>query len=114
VPRHLWAGDLLLMPYSTACPTAAWMSPLKMFEYMAAGRPILASDLPAIRAILEPGRTAHLVPPDSGPALAQGVRELLADPVRAANLAAAARAEAVRYSWDQRVADIMAFVRGRP
>ncbi|MFH1060034.1 MAG: glycosyltransferase family 4 protein [Pseudomonadota bacterium] len=114
VPRYLWAGDVLLMPYSTACPTAAWMSPLKMFEYMAAGRPILASDLPAIRAILSHGQTAHLAPPDSGPALAAGVRALLADPARAAHLAAAAKAESARYSWDQRVADIMAFVGVRP
>lgn len=114
VPRYLWAGDVLLMPYSTACPTAAWMSPLKMFEYMAAGRPILASDLPAVRTVLAHGRSAHLVPPDSGPALAQGIRDILADPALAAGLAAAAKAEARRYSWDQRVADILAFVRERP
>lgn len=114
VPLYLWAGDILLMPYGAGCPTAAWMSPLKMFEYMAATRPILASDLPAIRQILEHGRTAWLTPPDSGPALAQGIREILADSARAGDMAAAARAKVEDYSWDRRVAKILDFVADRP
>ncbi len=114
MPLHLWAGDILLMPYGASCPTVAWMSPLKMFEYMAAARPILASDLPAIREILDHGRTAWLTPPDSGEALAQGVREILADPQRAGDMAAAARAKVEDYSWDRRVARILDFVAGRP
>lgn len=114
VPRYLWAGDLLLMPYGASCPTVAWMSPLKMFEYMAAARPILASDLPAIREILTHGRTAWLTPPDSGQALAQGIRDVLVDPQRAGAMAAAARAKVEDYSWDRRVARILDFVAGRP
>ena len=43
--------------------TADWMSPLKLFEYMSSGVPIISSDLPVLREILEDRRNALLVPP---------------------------------------------------
>ncbi len=62
--------DVLIAPYQEkVCvhggggDVATWMSPLKIFEYMAAGRPIVASDLPVLREILEDGRNALLVSP---------------------------------------------------
>lgn len=113
VPAHLWAGDLLLMPYGTACPTAAWMSPLKMFEYMAAARPIVASNLAALRNVLTHGANAWLAPPDGPQGLIEAVREILARPELAAGLAAQARLDVEQYSWDQRVARLMDFARQR-
>jgi glycosyltransferase involved in cell wall biosynthesis len=41
-----------------------WMSPLKLFEYMSYAKPIIASDLPVLREVLEDGRTALLAAPD--------------------------------------------------
>jgi len=46
------AADILLMPFPNFEQYRYFMTPLKMFEYMAAGRPIIASDLPSIREIL--------------------------------------------------------------
>ena len=74
-----------------------WMSPLKLFEYMAAGKPILASDIPALREILADGGTALLLPPGDVAAWAAAARALLADPARAAALGARARA-----AWGRR------------
>jgi glycosyltransferase involved in cell wall biosynthesis len=113
VPAHLWAGDVLLMPYGTSCPTAEWMSPLKMFEYMAAGRPIVASDLAALRNVLAHGVNAWLAPPDSPQGIIEAVRTLLAQPELAARLAAQARTDVERYSWDNRVARLMEFAAAR-
>ena len=62
--------DFLLMPYQAKVSigvsghdTGRWMSPMKMFEYMAAGVPIISSDLPALREILTNGKNALLVSP---------------------------------------------------
>lgn len=113
VPTHLWAADLLLMPYGLACPTVDWMSPLKMFEYMAAGRAIVASDLPAIKEVLTHGENAWLCAPDSGEALADAMKRLLKNPAQADHLAEKARAQVEGYSWDARVGNIMEFARRR-
>lgn len=64
------AMDVLLAPYerSVSTPggvdTSRWMSPMKIFEYLAAGRAVIASDLPVLREILEDGLTALLVDPE--------------------------------------------------
>ena len=67
-----------------------WTTPLKMFEYMAAGRPIVASDLPVIREVLEHGRNALLVPPDNLEAWETAVRTLITDASLRTGLAQAA------------------------
>src|SRR5262249_13241169 len=70
-PRWLAAAAVLVLPNSRAEPISArYTSPLKLFEYMAAGRPIVASDLPSLREVLTGGRNAVLVPPDDPGALA--------------------------------------------
>jgi glycosyltransferase involved in cell wall biosynthesis len=63
--------DVLLMPYQRSVSigvqgqdTARWMSPMKMFEYLAAGVPIISSDLPVLREVLENGKNALLVNPE--------------------------------------------------
>ncbi|OSM00036.1 glycosyltransferase family 4 protein [Magnetofaba australis] len=111
IPDYLWAADVLLMPYSREGATAEWMSPMKMFEYMAAGRVILSSDLPALRTVLRHGENAWLVAPDSGPALAEGMAALLDDSALAQRLAAKALEEIPQYAWQARVARILAFAK---
>ncbi len=70
IDRYRSSFDVLLAPYQRELRvdggqnTVRWMSPLKIFEYMATGKPMLASDLPAIREILVDGETALLCDPD--------------------------------------------------
>lgn len=106
VPRWYEQSDLVLLPYQPKIQTAATMSPIKLFEAMAAGRPIIASDLPTIREVLEPERTALLVEPDDLEAWLAAVRRLQKDPDLACRLAAAAKVQAAHYSWDQRARGI--------
>jgi len=119
VPGLLARFDLLLAPPAARVSSAAgreigrWMSPLKVFEYMAAGKPILASDIPALREILRDGATAVLLPPDQPEAWAAAVRELLRDRERAAALGTRARAALLgEYTWDVRAARILERLRG--
>ena len=113
---ELYAGfDILLMPYQTQVAvaggrsdTSAWMSPMKLFEYMAVGRPIVASDLPVLREVLVDGGNALLVPPAEVDAWVGAVRRLLDDSELACRLAAAARREQRRaYSWEARARAVL-------
>ena len=109
VSKYLWAADILMMPYSQHCPTADWMSPLKLFEYMAAGRAILATNLDTIQTILTDGVNALLVEPDSADSLTRGFEKLFNDPELRESLAANAKAEVKGFSWDQRVKNILEY-----
>ncbi|NIV99675.1 glycosyltransferase, partial [Candidatus Saccharibacteria bacterium] len=68
LPHFFTAFDILLMPYQKSVSvaggrtdTARWMSPLKMFEYMSTGKPIVSSDLPVLREVLVHEENALLV-----------------------------------------------------
>jgi glycosyltransferase involved in cell wall biosynthesis len=109
VPDYLWMADVLLMPYSTTCPTAEWMSPLKLFEYMAAGRPIIATDLNAIKRVLQHRETGYLVEPDSTDSLLAGLQTVLADNVLQQSLSLNTLREVKGLSWESRVRTIIEF-----
>ncbi|MEO5367839.1 MAG: glycosyltransferase [Magnetococcus sp. WYHC-3] len=110
LPPWLWAADCLLMPYGRDCPTMAWMSPLKMFEYLAAGRPLIASDLPVLGEVLRQHDNALLVAVDDAQALAAGVRWVCEHPDAARDLGRRAAACAPDYGWDRRVRRILDFI----
>lgn len=110
VPLWLAAADVLVLPNSAkAAISARYTSPLKLFEYMAAQRPIVASDLPSLRDVLQPNVNAVLVPPDDAEALAAGIRTVLAQPALAGQLAARAAADVLDYTWLARARAILAF-----
>lgn len=113
LPKYLLAADILLMPYTTrfSAHSFEYTSPMKMFEYLATGRPMVATDFPILHEVLEHGRNALFVPPDSGEALAQGVRHLLNNPELARRIGAAAKADAQRYSWAARAEAVIAWQR---
>jgi glycosyltransferase involved in cell wall biosynthesis len=83
------------------------MSPLKMFEYMAAGRPIVATDFPVVREVLRDGETAVLVPPDNAEALGEGIQRVLVSPGLCQRVARGARDAAQGYSWNARARTIL-------
>jgi glycosyltransferase involved in cell wall biosynthesis len=93
---------VLALPNPASAISTRFTSPLKLFEYMAAGRAIVASDLPSIREILHDGVDALLVAPGRADALAGAIRLLLGDPALAARLGSAASDGAPQYSWNRR------------
>ncbi len=102
VAELLKDADILTLPNPPSAISTRFTSPLKLFEYMAAGRPIVASDLPSVREVLHHEIDALLVPPGDHEAMAAAVERLLADPALSARLAEAALAAAPAYSWDRR------------
>ena len=102
VAEELRRAAVVVAPFLRAGMTERHTSPLKVFEAMAAGRPIVASDMPSSREILRDGENALLVPPGEAATLAAALRRVLADGGLARRLAAAAWDEAPRYSWEAR------------
>lgn len=113
LPKYLLAADILLMPYTTrfSAHSFEYTSPMKMFEYLATGRPIVATDFPILHEVLEHERNALFVPPDSGEALARGVQRLLHDAALAQRIGATAKADSYRYSWSARAAAVIEWQR---
>jgi glycosyltransferase involved in cell wall biosynthesis len=113
LPNYLAAADILLMPYARSilgssgdASSAAVASPMKMFEYMAAGRAILTSDLPVIREVLDE-HTAVFCPPEDIRAWQAALNDLLADPRLRTALAIQARREVEQYTWLARAEKIL-------
>jgi glycosyltransferase involved in cell wall biosynthesis len=102
VPELLARAFVLALPNPASAISTHFTSPLKLFEYMAAGRPIVASDLPSIREVLADGDTALLVAPGDAQALAAAIRRLDEDRTLAAELAGRALARSRDYSWSRR------------
>jgi glycosyltransferase involved in cell wall biosynthesis len=98
----LQAATVLVLPNPASAISTRFTSPLKLFEYMAAGRPIVATDLPALREVLRDGETAILVTPGDAGALADGIQRVVTDAPMAQRLAAAARVAVDDYTWDRR------------
>lgn len=107
-PEYLAASDILVSPHvPNPDGTPFFGSPTKLFEYMAMGKPIVASALGQISKVLVDGETALLVRPGDPEALAAGIRKLLTDPAAAEAVARNARQEAVlRYSWKRHVEEL--------
>ena len=88
-------------------------TPLKLFEYMAAGKAIVAPAVPNMERILKDNISARLVPPDDPEALGRALITLLADDQLRTSLGEAARKEAVeRHSWDRAVAELESILFG--
>ncbi|MCU7906634.1 MAG: glycosyltransferase [Candidatus Thiodiazotropha sp. (ex Epidulcina cf. delphinae)] len=111
VPHRQVAGlyaqsELVLLPYQSDLLHADGISPMKLFEAMAAGRPVIASDIPPLREILQHGRNALLADPTDPLSWEDAVKRLMRDPELACQLAAQARQDADAYSWPNRASGI--------
>jgi glycosyltransferase involved in cell wall biosynthesis len=111
VPARLSGAHVAVLPNSAASPVSSrFTSPLKMFEYMAAGVPIVATDVPAIREVLRHDNNAWLVRPDDAAELAAGIRDVCQSPSKAEALARRARQDVEGHTWEARAARILAFI----
>lgn len=103
-------AGLFVIPLLDSTTARLFTSPLKLFEAMASGRPVVASDLPSIREVLTHEKNALLVPPGDPQALAGAIERLLRDPGLGRILAANALEDVKAYSWDARAASIAASI----
>ena len=105
LPAYLFAADALVLS-STSRGTASdgtnhvdYSSPMKLFEYFAASRPIVTTALAGVREVAKDGDNALVVPLDDPEALARGINRTLTDPALAARLARGARRTAEQHTW---------------
>lgn len=107
VPEYLMAADVLVLPNSGKERISShYTSPMKLFEYMASGRPIVASKLPSIEEVLN-NTNAVLVDPDSPKSLAQGINSLVVDNALADKISNKSLDNAKHYTWTNRAKTII-------
>lgn len=117
IPLYLCAADVLVLPNSkkSSNPRAITysiydVSPIKLFEYMASNRPIIASDLPSIREVLD-DTTATFFQPDDSDDLAAKISGVLNEPAEAEAKADRAQRRAEEYTWDERARRVLEFMK---
>lgn len=111
VPSWLKAADILVLPNKKGYEESErCTSPLKLFEYLASGVPVVASDLPSIREIVTE-REVSFVTPNNPQALAEGIQELLENSKLSAQQVAAAEEKVKAYTWDAQARGILEHLR---
>ena len=107
--KYQKACDILLMPFPENEHYSYFMSPLKMFEYMASKRPIIATGLPTILEVLNQ-ENSLLVIPDDPKALAEGINKLIDNNALGEKISAQAYLDVKNYTWEKRVSEIIKFI----
>ncbi len=108
VPEHLAACDVLVAPFPKTEHYDLYMSPMKLFEYMAVGKPIVASRLRAIEEVVDDS-SAFLVEPGSAQALADGIVSAIGE--GASLRAERAQEKVADHTWDKRAERIANFIK---
>jgi len=110
---YLYAADVLILPTSKHWLLSQTTSPLKLFEYMAIKRPIVASALPTIKTVLRDRENALLAQPDEPLAFKQAIVQLFENPTLASTIAERAFQEVHNFTWESRVERILQFATPR-
>jgi glycosyltransferase involved in cell wall biosynthesis len=110
IPLYQLAADVLVAPHTEDAPEI--LSPLKMFEYLAAERPIVASDWGTIREILTDNENALLFPCGDSDALRAAIERVLTSEGLADRLVTNARETAEYHTWERRAERVLSFVHG--
>lgn len=110
VADQIDACDLLLAPAGSTRHSQKYRSPLKIFDYMARGKPIVAADVPAHRELLQDGVNARLYRAGDAEHLAAVVRELAGDPAQMQAIARRAWEQSAAYTYEARAGRILELV----
>lgn len=109
VPLYLSASDVLVAPFPKNDHYEFYMSPMKIFEYMASDRPVVATDLESIREILDNDK-AVFVKPDDQISLERGINRLLSEEQFGKQIAERAYEKVLQYTWEKRAERILKFL----
>jgi glycosyltransferase involved in cell wall biosynthesis len=110
VALELARADLILLPAGRESRSQRYTSPLKLFEAMASGVPIVAARTASFRSVLRDGETAFIAGGAEPASLADGVLRAIADPERARAIGCAAREAAKQYAWSERALRLERFL----
>ncbi len=106
------ACDCLVAPFPRNDHYSYYMSPMKIFEYMASQRPMIVTDLPSLREIVKDSVTGIIVQPSDPKGLAMAVERVTTDKELADTLANDAYTEvSEKYTWHKRAQKILAFLK---
>lgn len=114
VAKYLATARCAVIPLGTDIIARRFTSPMKAFEYMASGTPIVAADLPTVREILRHEESALLAPPEDAAAMAQQIKRMMSDDALAERLRQQARKDLAQYTWDERAKRILSFIETIP
>lgn len=114
---HRFSVDVLLAPYQESVyiegsreDIGKWMSPLKIFEYMACGKPMIASDLPVLREVLQHDVNSFLCPPNDPGKWADALSQLMSDRALRDRLGSSALKDLLdNYTWEKRAFKILRY-----
>ena len=113
IPVWLKAADVLVLPNTGREDISRFhTSPMKLFEYMASSRPIVASDIPSIREIVDE-TMVFFAKPDDPRSFADAVQRAFSNPAEAARRAERSRQEVRKYTWGARAKKILGNLRDR-
>jgi glycosyltransferase involved in cell wall biosynthesis len=111
IPSYITAADVLVLPnVPVSKESERYTSPIKMFEYMASGVPIVASDLPSLREVLS-DQSALFVEPGNPQTLGDAIKEIFSETSSAKARAERALHDVREYTWEKQAAHILDFVR---
>jgi len=109
--KYMDAADIFLMPHQKNCDIIKFTSPLKMFEYLAMGKPIIASEFPVFKEVLRNDFNALLVNAESENDFAKKIDILFNDKNKYNSLSKNALISSKKYSWKNRAADILSVLK---
>lgn len=115
LPAYLFAADILMVPPSQGplAKVGNTVLPMKLFQYLAAGRTIFAPAAPDTAELLKDQDNAYLVPADNLEAASRGIHALKSEPELRERLAQGAKVTSESLSWDSRAQKIITFIQGR-
>ena len=110
--RFIKSADILVLPNTAKEKRSAmYTTPIKLFEYMASGAPVVASDLPSFSPYLRDEENSLLFEPDNSENLAEKINKLLSDKSKGEEIARKAYEEVHEFTWKKRTEKILNFIK---